>query len=137
MAGPRQRPDLIKLLTGQLIGLDAAHALPPADLLRVNLAVPAVTGTVGNRMAALAGDPGGFPNGRRLTDDVVDIELQVLAGILLNGATIPNTGGVPYAAIGDGVDRATNLPTGDFPYQPTPYGGYSQPEPGVPPTVAP
>jgi hypothetical protein len=135
--GAANRPDLIKLLTGQLIGLDAAHALPPADLLRLNLARAAVSGTVGNRMAALSGDPGGFPNGRRLTDDVVDIELQVLAGVLLFGPDIPHTGGVPYSVIGDGVDQSTTPPLAQFPYVGTPFGGYSQPEPGVPPVVAP
>ena len=141
--GAANRGDLIKLLTGQLAGLSAGHALPPADLLRVNLAVPAVAGNAGNRMAALQGDPGGFPNGRRLTDDIVDIELQVLAGVLLPGFgngnpanNIPGTG-VPYSALGDGVNQATSAPLASFPYEPTPFGGYSQPEPGVAPPVAP
>lgn len=141
--GAAHRTDLLKLLTGQLIGLSAANALAPADLLRVNLAVPAVTGTPGNRLGALQGDTGGFPNGRRLTDDVVDIELQVLAGVLLNGfgngnpaTNIPHTS-APYSAISDGVNQATALPLSSFPYEPTPFGGYSQPEPGVPPTIAP
>ncbi len=141
--GIANRGDLVALLTGQLAGLSAPNALPPADLLRLNLAVAPVAGTVGNRMAALAGDAGGFPNGRRLTDDVVDIELQVLAGVLLTGFgngnpsnVIPGTG-VPYSAISDGVDAATSAPLGVFPYLPTPFGGYSQPEPGVPPVPAP
>ncbi len=141
--GAANRGDLIKLLTGQLIGLSPANALPPADLLRVNVAVPAVNGTVANRLAALQGDTGGFPNGRRLTDDVIDIELQVLAGVLLPGFgngdpanNIPGTA-VPYSAIGDGVNQATSLPLSSFPYEPTPFGGYSQPEPGVPPLIAP
>jgi hypothetical protein len=141
--GANNRTDLVKLLTGQFIGLSSANALPPADLLRVNLASPAVAGNVGNRMAALQGDTGGFPNGRRLTDDVVDIELQVLAGALLPGFgngdpanNIPGTG-VPYSALGDGVNQATSAPLSFFPYEPTPFGGYSQPEPGVPPVVAP
>src|SRR6202011_3929704 len=80
--GAAHRPDLVKLATGQLIGAPASGAgsQAPADLLRVNLAIPAVQGTVANRLGALQGDSGGFPNGRRLTDDVVDIELRVLAG---------------------------------------------------------
>jgi hypothetical protein len=141
--GAANRGDLIKLLTGQLAGLSAGNALPPADLLRVNLAVPAVAGNVGNRLAALQGDASGFPNGRRLTDDVVDIELQVLAGVLLPGFgngnpanNIPGTG-VPYSALADGVNQATSAPLASFPYEPTPFGGYSQPEPGVAPPVAP
>jgi hypothetical protein len=141
--GATIRTDLVQLLTGQLAGLSAANALPPADLLRVNLARAPVAGTSGNRLAALQGDAGGFPNGRRLTDDVVDIELQVLAGVLLSGfgggnpaTNIPGTS-VPYSAIADGVNAATSAPLSAFPYEPTPFGGYSQPEPGVAPPVAP
>ena len=53
-----------------------------------------------NRLAALQGDVGGFPNGRRLTDDVVDIELRVLAGELLDAdGKINGTGGVPFSVL--------------------------------------
>ena len=118
---------LIALVTGQLIGLSPANALPPADLLRINLARPPVQGTEANRLGALAGDEGGFPNGRRLTDDVVDIELQVLAGALLDeGDGEIGESGVPYAAIGDGVDASDRPPLSTFPYQGTPVSGYDQ-----------
>jgi hypothetical protein len=132
--GLANRPDLVAVLTGQLAGLSAANALPPADLLRLNLAVAPVQGTTANTLGALAGDAGGFPNGRRLSDDVVDIELQVLAGVLLapqgpipggGGAGFNNTG-VPYSALADGVaylaDGATEL--SQFPYVGAPFSGY-------------
>src|SRR5581483_2878881 len=51
-----------------------------ADELRVNLSVP--PSATPNRMGVLGGDNAGFPNGRRLTDDVVDIEEQAVAGFL-------------------------------------------------------
>ena len=51
-----------------------------------------------NRMGVLAGDNGGFPNGRRLIDDVVDIEEQAVAGFL-KGKKVP---------LGDGVDATTS-----------------------------
>lgn len=130
--GAANRPDLIQLLTGQVIGMPAG-ALPPADLLRINLARPAVQGTVANRLGALAGDPGGFPNGRRLTDDVVDIELQVLAGVLLDGdGFIDGTGtpGVPYSVLEDDVDQSKVPGLSTFPYVGTPVGGYFQPASG-------
>ena len=67
----------------------------------------------------------------------------MLAGVLLGGfgngnpaTNIPHTA-VPYSAIADGVNQSTTAPLVDFPYMPTPFGGYSQPEPGVAPTVAP
>jgi hypothetical protein len=125
--GAANRPDLVKLLTGQLAGLSAAHALPPADLLRLNLAVPPVLGTPSNRMAALQGDAGGFPNGRRLTDDIVDIELQVLAGVVLDSDGVINGTHVPYSALSDGVDQSSRLSLTHFPYVATPFAGYFQP----------
>ncbi len=127
--GQANRPDLVQLLTGQLSGLSAANALPPADLLRLNLAVPPVAGTTANRLGALQGDTGGFPNGRRLTDDVVDIEIRVLAGELLDDdGTIDGTQ-VPYSALSDGVDRNNRSLQSRWPYLTTPISGYDY-EPG-------
>ena len=128
--GAAARPDLIKLLTGQLIGLSAKNALPPADLLRINLAVPAVKGTVANRLGALAGDTGGFPNGRRLSDDVVDIELQVLAGALLDADGKIDGTQVPFSALGDGVNADDQPANDSFPYVANPISGYDQPATG-------
>ena len=54
----------------------------------------------------IGGDNAGFPNGRRLGDDVVDIELQVVAGILV-GNPVP---------LGDGVDRNDKKFLSQFPY---------------------
>ena len=101
------------LLTGQAAGLDAANTLPPADLLRLNLAVPPVTGTPATGWRSLAGDPGGFPNGRRLTDDVVDIELRVLAG---GTPFTPAFNHSPNNALTDGVDQSRVQPLNSFPY---------------------
>jgi hypothetical protein len=124
--GADNRPDLVQLLDGRLIGLTEPNKLPVADLLRINLAQLPVAGTVDNRMGALAADPGGFPNGRRLTDDVVDIELQVLAGILLDDDGLIDGTEVPYSALGDGVDWADQPLLATFPYQGTPVSGYDQ-----------
>ncbi len=128
--GAANRPDLIQLLTGQVIGLSAPNALPPADLLRLNLAVPAVAGTTANKDGALDGDAGGFPNGRRLTDDVVDIELRVLAGELLDDDGIIDGTQIPYSALSDGVDGSAVPGIATFPYQGTAAAGYDQPTTG-------
>ena len=60
----------------------------------------------------LAGDNAGFPNGRRLADDVVDIELRVVGGFL-KGNKLP---------LGDGVDQNDKPFLTSFPYvaPPTP-----------------
>ena len=63
-----------------------------------------------NRFGALAGDTAGFPNGRRLIDDVVDIELRVIAGALLSAN---QRGNIP---LGDGVDRNDKPFRSTFPY---------------------
>jgi hypothetical protein len=120
--GAANRPDLVALVTGRLAGLSAANALPPADLLRINLASPAGAGTA-------------FPNGRQLADDVVDTEIQVLAGVFLDNDGIinklngtpndPGTG-VPYSALKDGVNAPDAPLLGTFPYVGTPYNGFTQ-----------
>lgn len=95
-----------------------------ADLLRLNMAVP--PSTTPSRLGVLEGDLAGFPNGRRLADDVTDIELRALAegyGPVLNAVLgLPNR--APNNTLGDGVD-ANELPfLASFPYVSTPHQGY-------------
>jgi len=80
-------------------------------------------------MGVLAGDLCGYPNGRRLGDDVVDIDLRAIAqgyGSFLNGAFgLPNLS--PNNLVGDGVD-ANDVPfSGAFPYVANPHQGYEVP----------
>jgi Domain of unknown function (DUF4331) len=130
--GAAHRPDLVALATGQLIGAPASGpgAQAAADLLRVNTATPADQGTVANRLGALQGDTGGFPNGRRLTDDVVAISLRVLAGVLLG----PPYSTGPASVLTDGVDQSADAGfVSSFPYIGPPIAGYYQPLPGPTP----
>ena len=97
---PAPRYDLLPLV--QYIapicpGCGPNDAGPIADLLRLNTGIPPTP--VGNqkRLGFLAGDTAGFPNGRRLNDDVVDIASRAVAGILAD----PVKYGTP---IGDGVN---------------------------------
>jgi len=141
--GAANRPDIVALATGQLIGAPASGAgsQAPADLLRVNLSVAPVAGdpTGGNRLGALQGDSGGFPNGRRLTDDIVDIELQVLAGALLPGYGQNSgsyTGGAahPSHVLTQGIHNSADAGLkAVFPYMGPPLSGYYQPLPGSAP----
>jgi hypothetical protein len=96
-----------------------------ADMLRLNLAIPATA--TPNPLGVVGGDVAGFPNGRRIMDDVVTIELMAVAG-----ATIPlvDKSFTPDGAlkdVSDGVTGAglTFLPS--FPYLGTPYSGYNVP----------
>jgi len=84
-----------------------------ADELRINLAVPPTASP--NRMGVLGGDNAGFPNGRRLGDDIVDIEEQAVAGFL-KGKKVP---------LGDGVNADADGYLAHFPYVMTPHQGYA------------
>ena len=96
-----------------------------ADMLRLNLAIPATSSP--NALGVLGGDLGGFPNGRRITDDVVTIELQAIAGatIPLVDPTFTPDGAI--ADVSDGVTGAALTFLATFPYLGTPYSGYNVP----------
>jgi len=80
----------------------------PSEMLRLNLSVP--VNKTPNRLGVLGGDLQGFPNGRRLTDDVVDIELQALEGAAQSGKLVDALGS------GDKVDANDQAFGGSFPY---------------------
>ncbi|MEN8652102.1 DUF4331 domain-containing protein [Streptomyces sp. 21So2-11] len=89
------------------------RAIVPAEELRLNMGV-APTGKP-QRLGVLAGDLAGFPNGRRLTDDVIDISLQAVEGAAQTGTL------VPALAEGDKVD-ANEVPfAAKFPYLAVPH----------------
>ena len=98
-----------------------------ADLLRVNLAVPPTPFAQQDRLGLLAGQADGFPNGRRLVDDVVDIEERAVAGVLAPpfGLPAPNGGNAALAAqLGDGVNQNDRPFLTSFPYVATPGSGF-------------
>jgi Domain of unknown function (DUF4331) len=109
------RTDIIQALLQGLPGLNE-HPGPgsplPVDTLKLNLGVPPAE--TENRFGVIGGDNAGFPNGRRLGDDVVDIELQVVAGFL-KGNMVP---------LGDGVDQNDKPFLSAFPYLPGPTSGF-------------
>jgi hypothetical protein len=102
-------------LNSQLDNMDVrASRFTPAEELRLNLSVPVADQP--DRLGVLGGDLQGFPNGRRLSDDVVDIELQALVGAAQTGKL------VDALATGDRVD-ANDQRFGDrFPYVALPNG---------------
>jgi hypothetical protein len=110
---PPPRTDLLPLVTyAPPIAATGTPAGPIADLLRLNTGVPPTQEGNRKRLGLIAGDGAGFPNGRRLTDDVVDIAARVVAGGVLN----PKFNVAPNNLIGDGV-AAADVPTQEtFPY---------------------
>jgi uncharacterized protein DUF4331 len=107
------RTDIVQALLTGIPGLTQIGPKPaPADTLKINLGVP--PSATENRFGVIGGDSAGFPNGRRLGDDVVDITLRVVGGYL-----VPPADGGKQLPLGDGVDRNDQdfLPT--FPYVPS------------------
>ena len=95
------RVDLLPLVTyAPPIAAPGTPTGPIADLLRLNTGVPATPYAQGNRLGLIGGDPAGYPNGRRLYDDVVDITLRVGVG----GVLIPAFNKFPNNRLGDGVN---------------------------------
>ena len=100
-----------------------------SDMLRLNTSIAPTPAGKQSIYGLVGGDPGGFPNGRRVTDDVVAIELRALAGVTypLIDSTFK-----PDAAAGqltDGLTPASvsDPPLGHFPYLGVPYSGFSNP----------
>jgi Domain of unknown function (DUF4331) len=99
-----------------------------ADMLRLNTAIPASRKP--NPLGVLGGDLAGFPNGRRVFDDVVTVELRAIAGL-----TVPlvDKAYKPDAAAGLLTDGLTDksVPAGylrEFPYLGNPYSGFYTPK---------
>ena len=99
-----------------------------ADMLRLNVAIPPSAHP--NNLGLVAGDLAGFPNGRRVDDDVVTIELRAVAGLTIPLVDSSFTPDGAASAVQDGTSN-TNPPTSkSFPYLGTPRGGY-QTKPGT------
>ena len=98
-----------------------------ADMLRLNTTI--APSKKPNQLGLIGGDPAGFPNGRRVFDDVVTIELRAIAGVTF---PLVNKSFKPDAAAGvvtDGL-TAASVPSGylsQVPYLGVPYGGYETP----------
>jgi hypothetical protein len=107
------RTDIVQALLTGIPGKTQIGTHPvPADTLKINLGVPPTASP--NPLGVIGGDLQGFPDGRRLTDDVVDISLRVVAGEL-KGNHVP---------LGDGVDANDKPFLTTFPYVAAPNSGF-------------
>ena len=117
---PAPRNDLVAVISF-LPGLATSrNDLQPADLLRINLAIPPTRNNP-NRLGVIGGDLAGFPNGRRPGDDTVDILERVVGGGILAGAPF---NGFPNNALNDGVDGNDVPYLNTFPFLGTPHEGF-------------
>jgi hypothetical protein len=103
-------------LNSQLNNMDVnPNRFRPSEMLRLNLNVPVTAKP--DRLGVLAGDLQGFPNGRRLADDTVDIAVQAVEGAAQTGRL------VDALAAGDKVDSNDNTFGDAFPYVALPNQG--------------
>ncbi len=108
------RVDLLPLVTyAPPIAAAGTPAGPVADILRLNTGVTPTAPASASRLGLLGGDGAGFPNGRRLFDDVTDISLRAVAGVLA-GAPFNNNG--LNNRLGDGVNVNDAAYRTSFPY---------------------
>jgi hypothetical protein len=119
--GPRD--DLFTIFLTGIEGLNQPADVRPAEMLRLNTSIPPAAEP--HRLGVLGGDNAGFPNGRRLADDVVDIELQVLEGAVQvdgRGGEVTGVDIVEPLAEGDLVPSNDREFGETFPYLALPYG---------------
>jgi hypothetical protein len=134
----KPRADLEAILltgipTGIIPGFQNFTGTTQSDFLRLNMAIPPTAKP--NILGILGGDLAGFPNGRRVFDDIVTVELRAIAGV-----TIPlvDPSFTPDGAASLVTDfNPPHIPSGvrylqQFPYLGLPFGGYeSRPHPGA------
>jgi Domain of unknown function (DUF4331) len=106
------RTDIVLALLQGVPGLNQQTG-KPVDTIKLNLGTDPSSSP--SRFGVLGGDTAGFPNGRRLTDDVVDIELRVVAGALIG----------KDVKLGDGVDQNDKSFSSTFPYLAAPDSGFN------------
>lgn len=122
---PPPRNDLVAVISFLPGLLTDRDDLMPADILRLNVAIP--NGSLGdaaeggNALGVIGGDTGGFPNGRRPGDDVVDILERVVGGGILAGP--PYDAGI-NTELRDGVYVNDVRYMGGFPFLGLPHQGF-------------
>jgi hypothetical protein len=113
-APEHNRDDIVTALLTGVPGLTQINGAKSAaaDTLKVNLGSAPASSP--NTLGVVGGDTSGFPNGRRLADDVTDASLRVVAGFL-KGNKVP---------LGDGVDQNDVPFLASFPYVAPPHSGF-------------
>ncbi len=113
------RADLVQAFLTGVPGLNQPASVTPSEMLRLNTSIPAVPAAQQNNLGVIGGDVAGFPNGRRPGDDVVDIALRVVMGVLLPEEVAP----AGQAPLTDGALQEAAQFDSVFPYLTTPLPG--------------
>jgi hypothetical protein len=111
------RTDLVAVFATGVQGLNQNGSF--GEMLRLNTSIAAVPAAQQSNLGVLAGDLAGYPNGRRLGDDVVDMALRVVMGALLDPTVAPS-GQLAYT---DGASVDATMFDSVFPYVKDPFPG--------------
>jgi hypothetical protein len=135
--GTPMRNDLLAIFhtgipTGVVPGFQNSMGTTQAEMLRINMAIPSTTRGASN-LGLIGSDPAGYPNGRRLFDDVVTISLRAVAGATLPLVDKSFTPDAATGLINDGTAngpsdltaRGANKFLATFPYLGTPNSGFA------------
>ena len=134
----KPRADLLAVLMtgipdGVVPGFSGNYTGPvQADLLRLNMTIPPAATDRASNLGIVGGDIAGYPNGRRVFDDVVTIELRAIAGLTIPLVDPSYSADAAAGAIsmgltagpGDLTARGTENYLSSFPYLGLPYSGY-------------
>jgi hypothetical protein len=115
---PTPRNDLVTIFLTGIPGLNQPPNVRPSEMLRLNMAIAPVANP--SRLGVLGGDIQGFPNGRRVADDTVDIALRAVAG---GTPLTPAFNSGVNASLGDGVNGNDVPYLNSFPYLGHPHPG--------------
>ena len=115
---PTPRNDLVTIFLTGIPGLNQPRNVRASEMLRLNVAIPPSANP--SPLGVLGNDLAGFPNGRRLGDDVVDIALRAMAGATPLTPAF-NTG--INAILGDGVSANDKPALSVFPFVASPHAG--------------
>ncbi|MEM7261748.1 MAG: DUF4331 domain-containing protein [Planctomycetota bacterium] len=113
------RADLVAAFLTGIDGFNQPAGVVPGEMLRLNTTFVPEPVAQQNRLGVIDGDAAGFPNGRRPGDDVVDIELRVAMGALIDPTLAPS-GQLPFT---DGAIVDSSFFDESFPYLRTPLPG--------------
>jgi hypothetical protein len=139
---PTPRDDLVAIFLTGIPGATMPPNVKPSEQLRLNMGVPPAANP--NPLGVVGGDLAGYPNGRRLADDVTDISLKAVAGAAYPLFHPDFKADALAAQLGDGVD-ANDVPfRSSFPYvalawdgtTSVPHGAYAPSTGGAQPPVA-
>jgi hypothetical protein len=126
----KERVDLEAILltgipTGVVPGFQNFTGATPADFLRLNMAIPPSASP--NPLGLVAGDAAGFPNGRRVFDDVVTVEIRAVAGVTIPLVDPSFTPDGAASVVKDGTSPGAGRYQAAFPYLADPLSGYDTP----------